>query len=244
MKRRVFLGCAMSAAAVTQTRSVGAEQRKPIAHTPGPLVWPVVGGQQPGIRSLDGHANTVLDVVGRIGTPPSLVIFSEGNHLMVLLSEEILGAFPKWAKAEPRYADLDLDNVVVVTLPQPMIVQMVRTGAIALGNLRLEVSRGSGLYPDIVMGGAAPLQELRRLGVLESQAHYFSRNRGRALLVHKGNPLGIHSLGDVTRTGARVAQADTFEAGARAGNRAAIEGLIGKPGADAFFISSRRESMF
>ncbi len=42
---------------------------------------------------------------------------------------------------------------------------------------------------------------------------------------------------DVARTGARVAQADAVEAGARAGNRAAIQGLIGKPAADAFFAN-------
>jgi len=37
------------------------------------------------------------------------------------------------------------------------------------------------------------------------------------------------------RTGARVAQADAMEAGARTGNRASIEGLIGKAAADVFF---------
>jgi hypothetical protein len=57
------------------------------------------------------------------------------------------------------------------------------------------------------------------------------------LLVRKGNPFGINGLGDVARTGARLAQADSVEAGARAGNRAAIEGLIGKPAADAFFAN-------
>jgi hypothetical protein len=41
----------------------------------------------------------------------------------------------------------------------------------------------------------------------------------------------------VARSGARVAQADSVEAGARAGNRAAIEGLIGKSAAEAFFAT-------
>src|SRR5262249_37062308 len=104
-----------------------------------------------------------------------------------------------------------------------------------LGNLTLDVSRASGLFPDIVMGGPALQRELHTLGVVEPPARYFSRNRGRALLVRRGNPLGIHSLADVARRGARLAQADSVEAGARAGNRAAIEALIGKPAADAFF---------
>jgi len=80
---------------------------------------------------------------------------------MVVLSDDIVGAFPAWAKAQPRYADLHLDNIVVVTLPQPMCMQMIRTGAVALGNLTLDVSRGSGFYPDIFMGYPEPLRQLR-----------------------------------------------------------------------------------
>ncbi len=234
MKRRVFLGSALSATTLWQMRMAGAAEQKASAQALEPLVWPVIT-RQTGIRTFAGHTNTVLDIVGRIGTPPSLVIFSEGNHLMALLSEEIVGGFPAWAKAQPQYADLNVDNIVVVTMPQPIVVQMVSSGAIALGSLTLDVSRASGLYPDIVMGGPAPLRELHKLGVLEPQARYFSKNRGRALLVRKGNPLGIHGLADVARTGASIAQADSVEAGARAGNRAAIEGLIGRAGADAFY---------
>ena len=104
---------------------------------------------------------------------------------MVLLSEDIVGAFLSWAKSQSQYADLDLENVVVVTVPQPLVVQMVRSGGIALGNLTLDVSRKSGFYPDIVMGGLDPLQQLRKLGVLEAQARFFSKNRGLALLVRK-----------------------------------------------------------
>jgi hypothetical protein len=202
-----------------------------------PLVWPVVAKLPPAIRSFAGHTDTVPDIVGRFGTAPSLVIFTEGNHLMALLSEEIVGAFPSWAKSQSRYTDLDLGNMVVVTLPQPIVVQTIRTGAVALGNLILEFTRASGFYPDIVMGGSAPLKELHQLGVLEQQARVFSRNRGRALLVRKGNPIGIRTLTDVARTGARIAQADAVEAGSRAGNRAAIEALMGKSAADAFFAN-------
>jgi hypothetical protein len=61
----------------------------------------------------------------------------------------------------------------------------------------LESTRASGFYPDIVMAGPAPLQTLRKLGAVEPQAKFFSRNRGRALVVRKGNPLGIRGLADV-----------------------------------------------
>jgi hypothetical protein len=200
-----------------------------------PLVWPLVGGEQPGIRTFAGHANTVLDIVGRIGTPPSLVIVTEGNHLMVVLGDDIVGAFPAWAKAQPQYADLHLDNIVVVTLPQPMCIQIIRTGAVALGNLTLDVSRGSGFYPDIFMGYPEPLRELHRLGVIEPRARFFCKNRGVALLVRKGNPLGIQGLADVTRTGARLALSDP--GGVRAKCRAAADALLGKPAADALFAA-------
>jgi hypothetical protein len=240
IKRRVFLASALSAVAVPSQKAhaaSAAEQNAVIQTPPGPLVWPVVTKLQPGIRSIDGHTDTVPDIVGRIGTPASLVIFTEGNHLMVLLSEDIIGAFPSWAKLQPQYADLEVENVVVVTLPQPVVVQMIRSGGIALGNLTLEVSRKSGFYPDIVMGGPDPLQQLRKLGVLEPQARFFSKNRGLALLVRKGNPLGIHGLTDVARSGARLAQSDVVEVGSRARYRAAVDELIGKTAADAFFAA-------
>jgi hypothetical protein len=197
----------------------------------------VVAKPQPGIRLLAGHTDTVPDIVGRIGAPPSLVIFTEGNHLMVLLGDDIIGAFPSWARSRPEYADLDVGNIVVVTLPQPVVVQMIRTGAIALGNLTLEVSRSCGFYPDIVMAGADPLRELRKLGVIEPQARFFSKNRGPALLVRKGNPKGIRGLADIARSGARLAMANADEPGARARYVAAIDGLVGKSAGEALLAA-------
>jgi Bacterial extracellular solute-binding protein len=235
MQRRAFLGATLSAAAFAGSPATA--QNTTGRNVPEPLVWPVVTKVPPELRSFAGHTDTVPDIVGRIGAPPSLVIFTEGNHLMVLLSEDIVGAFPAWARSQPPYGDLDLDNIVVVTLPQPVVIQMIRTGGIALGNLTLEVSRRSGFYPDIVMAGPEPLREVRKLGAIEPQARFFSRNRGPALLVRKGNPLGIHALTDIARAGARIALPNTVEAAARARYRTAIEGLIGKPACDALFAA-------
>src|SRR6266699_4501544 len=155
MKRRTFFGTALSAIAFgsEQADAATAVEKAPVPTPLEPLVWPVVTKVPAGIRSFAGHTDTVPDIVGRIGTPAGLVIFTEGNHLMALLSDDILGAFPSWAKSQPRYADLDLDNIVVVTVPQPAVVQMIRAGGLALGNLVLDVSRKSGFYPDIVMAG-------------------------------------------------------------------------------------------
>src|SRR5262249_28224638 len=135
MNRRAFLGGTLGAATLEtcNAQSIAARpQNAADRRAPEPLGWPVTTELQSGIRSFVGHANTVLDVIGRIGVPPSLVIFTEGNHLMVLSSDDIVGAFPSWAKSQPQYVDLDLTNIILVTLPQPILVQMIRTGGVAL----------------------------------------------------------------------------------------------------------------
>ena len=242
MQRRALLGRTVNAVtlAIGSAQSVTpAMAQSPIDHpSPQPLVWPALVKLPPGIRSFAGHTDTVLDVVGRIGAPPSLVIFTEGNHLMVLLSDDILGGFPSWAKARPQYVDLDLDNIVVSTLPQPILVEAIRVGGIALGNLTLEVSRRSGFYPDIFMGYPDPLRQLRERGVVEPQARFFCRNRGVTLLVRKGNPLGIHGLSDLLRAGTRIALPDAGDV--RAECYAAAVALLGKPAADTLFAAEVR----
>src|ERR1700730_13453209 len=192
MKRRTFFGSALGAITLGRqhTDTAAAAERATAPPPLEPLVWPVVTKLPPGIRSFARHTDTVPDIVGRIGTPASLVIFTEGNHLMVLLSDDIVGAFPSWVKSQPGYADLDVDNIVVVTVPQPVVVQMIRTGGIALGNLTLDVSRKSGLYPDIVMAGSDPLRQLRKLGVLERQARVFSKKICPSALRRQRKPLG------------------------------------------------------
>jgi len=112
---------------------------------------------------------------------------------------------------------------------------MIQTGAVALGNLTLDVSRASGFYPDIFMGYPEPLRQLRQLGVVQPQARFFCKNRGVALLVGNGNPLGIQGLADVTRTNARIALPDSGDV--RAQCRAAADALLGRAAADALFAA-------
>ena len=54
------------------------------------------------------------------------------------------------------------------------------------------------------------------LGGALSAATVAKANRGPALLVRKGNPLGIQGLVDITRKGARIALPNAVEASARA----------------------------
>jgi hypothetical protein len=158
----------------------------------GPLgttvVWQRLVPAPANIPALGGHTDTVPDIVGRIGAPIGLAIFTEGNHFPALLGGEIIEPFRAWARTQTPYAGLALDNIMVVTLPQPMIVRMLLGGGIALGNLTIDVSRASGFYPDIVMGGAAPLTQLHKAWVVEAEARVFARNRGLSLLVAGGSP--------------------------------------------------------
>src|SRR5947208_2059884 len=81
IKRREFLGTALSASTMgsPRARAAGAAPSKALAPLE-PLVWPVVAKPPSGVPAFAGHTDTVLDVVGRWGRPPGLVIFTEGNH--------------------------------------------------------------------------------------------------------------------------------------------------------------------
>jgi len=180
------------------------------------------------IPALDGHTDTVPDIVGRLGVLIDLAIFTEGNHFPALLGGDIIEPFRIWARAQPRYAGLALDNIVIVTLPQPMIVGMLLGHGITFGNMTLAVSRASGFYPDIVMGGAAPLVRLRQAAIVEGEARVFARNRGPSLLIAAGNPLAIRRLEDVEGMGVRVVLASENEPGARSQYISALDALLGK----------------
>jgi hypothetical protein len=147
--------------------------------TPGhAVVWRRLIAAPADAPALDGHTDTVPDIVGWLGAPIGLAIFTEGDHFPALLGGEIIEPFRAWARAQAAHAGLALDNIVVVTLPQPMIVRMLLGGGLSLGNLTIEVSRASGFYPDIVMGGAAPLTQLRRRGWSKPRRPFLPETEG------------------------------------------------------------------
>jgi hypothetical protein len=85
------------------------------------------------------------------------------------------------------------------------------------------------------MGYPGPLRQLHQLGVVEPQARFFSKNRGLALLVPKGNPLGIAGLHDVLRPGTRIALPESGDV--RVQCRAAADELLGKSAANVLFAA-------
>lgn len=95
------------------------------------------------------------------------------------------------------------------------------------------------------MGYPEPLRQLHQRGGRIAGAFLFVRiavsrckNRGVALLVRKGNPLGIRGLSDLLRASTRIALPDAGDV--RAKCRSAAEALLRKPTADALFAGEVR----
>lgn len=245
MRRRMFIRATTAAALGTMLssdeRAAGASGHSQPCAADG-FVWKQMTASPNHILRLNGHTDTVPDIVGRIGAPIGLAIFTEGNHFPVLLGGEIIEPFRAWALGKPSYAGLDLENIVIVTLPQPMIVAMVRGQGIGLGNLTLEVSRRSGFYPDVVMGGVAPLAELHKAGVVSAEAHAFARNRGLSLLVRADDPLAIQSIEDLNKPEVRIIMASADEPGARSQYISALKAMLGGEATES--ILARETKMF
>jgi hypothetical protein len=191
------------------------------------VLWKPIGPVPAQLPAFEGFTDCVPDIVGRIGNKIDLAIFTEGNHFPALLGDRVLDPFRNWALHDGRYAKLSLENIVIVTLPQPIIVSMIKNGGIVMGNMTLSVDRESAFYPDIVMGGKAPLQALAETKIIEQSARIFAKSRGPALLVRADNSLGIAGLDDLIRPEVRLVLASAREPGAREQYFSALESLMG-----------------
>ena len=76
----------------------------------------------------------MLDVIGGIGGAAKLGDLYRWQSPDGVVERRYVGAF-QWAKSQPQYANLNLASIILVTLPQPIRVQMIRSGGVALGNL-------------------------------------------------------------------------------------------------------------
>jgi hypothetical protein len=185
--------------------------------------WPAFGPERPLLR-LDGFTDTLPDFVGPLDGSAELTIFTEGNHYPVLLPL-VFDAFPEWCR-RTGVCQPDASRILVVTLPQPMIVDMLLKGGVRLGNAVVPVGRDQRIFPDIVMGGAEPLRRLAAGGVVEDHATVFARHRGLGLLLRRE----LADVGDIEAVhahAARIVLASESEPGARNQYRATLDGLIG-----------------
>lgn len=152
------------------------------------LNWPDEQATLPGqaLARYGPAANLQLDFHG---DPVSarLVVFSDGNHHMAL--EEALRAF---ARAHP-----DVGEIFYTTTPPGILTDMIRTGGVMLGNLRVRA------VPHLVISPPAILDALVKAGRMRSH-HAFARSRGMVLLVKKGNPKRITATADLLRLDVRL----------------------------------------
>src|SRR5262249_54325311 len=84
--------------------------------------WPSQGPAR-GYLHLHGHVDHVPDFVGPIDGSAKLTIFTEGNHFPVLLPL-LFNAFPAWCRSTGA-CQIDPVEILVITLPQPMVVEML-----------------------------------------------------------------------------------------------------------------------
>jgi hypothetical protein len=131
-------------------------------------------------------SNFVLDFHGD-PAQARLAVFSDGNHYMAL--EEALRAFSDATpeSGEPFYT----------TTPPRVISELLASGALRIGNLRLSVR------PHVFISPPAVLERLRAAGHVGVHAP-LARNRGIVLLVRKGNPRGVRGLRELVRPDVRL----------------------------------------
>jgi hypothetical protein len=132
------------------------------------------------------QSNRVLDFHGD-PIRARLSVFSDGNHHMALCD-----ALKAYVAACPEVRD-----IFYATTPPAPIVKMVRKGAIRLGNLTLSVR------PHIFMGPPHLLDRLQGEGILQPH-QLLARNQGSVLLIARGNPKQIESVGDLMRENVRL----------------------------------------
>ncbi|MDI3382124.1 molybdate ABC transporter substrate-binding protein [Xenophilus aerolatus] len=145
------------------------------------------------------QANWLLDFHGSL-QDPDLVLFMAGNQFRAL--PQLLQAFRDSAPAR----DLGVDRIFYATTPPGRLVDAMASGRLASGNFVIEIDPQR-LWPDAFMAGPREHQRLAAAGHIEdaASAATYARNRGVALLVRAGNPLGITQARDLARDDVRVA---------------------------------------
>jgi hypothetical protein len=163
-------------------------------------------------------------VIGPIDGSAKLTIFTEGNHYPVLLPLAF-NAFPAWCH-NTGVCQIDPTEILVVTLPQPMVVEIIVKGGVRLGNAVIPIGRGRRVFPDFVMAGADPLRRLAAAGIVENHATVFARHRGLAFLIRRDRT-DVRDLGSFVTGVHRVILASESEPGARHQYLATLKTLIG-----------------
>lgn len=153
------------------------------------LDWPNEGSQEDYSNRNQWNqsdSNICLDFHGD-PVAAKLVVFSDGNHHMAL--QACCEAF---LKLNPAVID-----IFYVTTPPKVILDSVLRGGVLLGNLHLNVQPHVFISPENIMDKLVAEKQI-------TSHKAFSRSRGNVLLVKKGNPKGIKSIGDLLRDDVRL----------------------------------------
>jgi hypothetical protein len=111
-----------------------------------------------------------------------LVMFSDGNHHMALA--ETLQAFVH------RYPDVG--DIFYMTTPPAVLLRLLETGGLFVGNLHLSVAPHVMISPPPILDRAVATGRMQK-------HRPFMRSLGNVLLVRKGNPKSIRSIADLAR---------------------------------------------
>jgi molybdate transport system substrate-binding protein len=177
--------------------------RTALAQSRGLLEWPAELPQAlspEATHYISGKSNVVLDLHGS-DRDPDLVIFMAGNQYRVI--PELLAAFRKWVRAQPRHHGAKVERIFYATTPPGRLIDAMESGQLVLGNYWLDV-RPDALWPDVFMTGPRQQRRLRKSNYIDGWSVY-TRNRGVVLLIRAGNPKGIHGISDLLREDVRVA---------------------------------------
>jgi hypothetical protein len=189
--------------------------------------WPSFGPSRT-LLTLNGITDTLPDFTGPLDGSAELTIFTEGNHYPVLLPL-VLDAFPTWCE-KTAACKIDPRKILIVTLPQPMLVRILREGGVRLGNAIVPVGRNERVFPDFVMAGPEPLRQLAAAGLVDPTATIFARHRGMGLLVRRELTY-VHDLKSFSSGVQRLVIASESEPGARNQYQASLTSMLGKEAA-------------
>ena len=191
---------------------------------PPALDWPREAACQPapaGVLLAPG-SNIALDVHGD-PVRARLTVLSDGNHHMALA--DAVQAFAE------RYREVG--DVFYLTTPPRILLDVLARQRLVLGNLTLPVSPGVFISPRPILDR---LHEQGRIGAPTT----FAASRGTAVLVAKGNPLGIAAIPDLLRADVRLVLSNPVtEAASYAVYAAAIADARAGPDRDHASIAAR-----
>jgi hypothetical protein len=196
----------------------------PVLATAQSVSWPSFGPNRD-MPHVDGLTDVLPDFVGPVDGSAELTIFSEGNHFPVLLPL-VLEAFPAWCRSSGA-CNIDPAKILIVTLPQAMVVDVLIKGGVRLGNAVIPVGQDQHVFPDLVMGGEQIMRQLAKAGLIETRAFVFARHRGLGLLL----PRSMDNVRDLKGLGQRastIVLASESEAGARSQYQQTLEALMGR----------------